>query len=414
MLFPVGTDRGFRRTPVVTTAIIALTVAVFFLQMLAANRAAQEAGGEDLVVMSAERSELVQRLAAGPGQPWYTAVTSAFLHADWLHIVGNMVLLAVFGVLIEDRLGHLGFAVLYLSGAAASSVLFQVLQGGYGFGASGAVATVTGAFLALMPLVQVRVASLVGGSLVISGWGFVLIAVGFDVFLSLRLTEHRVGWGAHLGGYAFGFSVAMVLLATGVLGPERHDMFALFKRARLRRELRTAGAMEGASVRARADAGADEASRDLMQRRAAITERMGAGDLAGAAALYAAMVKAHAEGAGGAGTTSAASVLSRRHQIDLATHLHQAGDRKLAALAYERFASTYRDERDAPRAALLAAMLCARSLGETARARSLLAGLRERLRDEGERSLCAELEREVTGVPGVADLEVKCETKAAS
>ncbi len=306
MLFPAGTDRGFRRTPLVTTAIITITVAMFFIQMFAANKAAQESADSQPVLISAGDSTFVAHLVAGPGQPWYTHVTSAFLHADWLHIAGNMIFLAIFGVLIEDRLGHLGMAVLYLSGAVASSLLFDVLQGGFGLGASGAVATITGAFLALMPLVQVRVVTFVGGVLNVTGWVFVLLAVAFDLMLAFRLADLNIGWGAHLGGYAFGFSVAMILLVTRVLAPERHDLFALLKRAKLRRELRQAAALQGARARVDSPRPSDPALADIALRRAAIAERLSAPDFPAAADLYAGMIEAHP-------SAPAASVLADAH-----------------------------------------------------------------------------------------------------
>src|SRR5262249_43035589 len=84
-----------------------------------------------------------------------TLFTSQFLHGGWLHLIGNMVFLWVFGRAVEDRVGHLRYLLLYLLGGAAAGLVQslislddpeQVL-----IGASGAIATVLGTYLVLFP-----------------------------------------------------------------------------------------------------------------------------------------------------------------------------------------------------------------------------------------------------------------------
>ena len=79
-----------------------------------------------------------------------------FLHADTVHLLGNMVFLWVFGSAVNDKLGHAGYAAFYLAGGVIAGVGYVLLSGvAPALGASGAIAAVTGAFLVLFPRVRV-------------------------------------------------------------------------------------------------------------------------------------------------------------------------------------------------------------------------------------------------------------------
>src|SRR5829696_2713902 len=86
--------------------------------------------------------------------PWLSVLTSMFLHGGWLHILGNMLFLWVFGDNVEDRLGKFGFLAFYLTGGVIAGALQFVFAPDStipNVGASGAVAAVLGAYLFLYP-----------------------------------------------------------------------------------------------------------------------------------------------------------------------------------------------------------------------------------------------------------------------
>ena len=93
--------------------------------------------------------------------PWrfLPLLTANFLHGGWLHIIGNMWFLGVFGDNVEDRLGHLRFVVFYLLCGACSMLVQGLVVPGSSvpaIGASGAIAGVLGAYLVLYPSARVR------------------------------------------------------------------------------------------------------------------------------------------------------------------------------------------------------------------------------------------------------------------
>src|SRR5436853_5812797 len=90
---------------------------------------------------------------------WWTVVTSMFMHGGWLHLIGNMWFLWVFGNNIEDSMGHTRFVVFYLlSGVAAAATQMLVDPGSRipMVGASGAISGVMGAYILLYPRVRVH------------------------------------------------------------------------------------------------------------------------------------------------------------------------------------------------------------------------------------------------------------------
>jgi membrane associated rhomboid family serine protease len=153
------------------------------------------------------------------GVSWFTAM---FLHGSWDHILGNVLFLAVFGKSVEDRLGHLGYLVLYVVGGFAATMTqtaMTLLAGTAAdasvptLGASGAIAAVLGAYFVFYP--NSRVLTLVIVWLVrIPAWFFLgawflyqLVEANFGL-LSTASTGGGVAFFAHVGGFLFGLLVA--------------------------------------------------------------------------------------------------------------------------------------------------------------------------------------------------------------
>jgi membrane associated rhomboid family serine protease len=169
-------------------------------------------------------SYIAALLGEGPGSWWsisaLSVVTSLFVHASWLHLLGNLVYLWVFGIKVEQRLGSVGMILLLLLGGALANVIVALRVPQLDtpiIGASGAVSAVVGAYLGLFPgrkiglflplglyLQFARVPAL----LVIGSW--FTLQLFYTVFGPIN---GAVAWWTHLAGFALGLSFALVARA---------------------------------------------------------------------------------------------------------------------------------------------------------------------------------------------------------
>lgn len=141
-----------------------------------------------------------------------TLFTSMFLHGGWMHLLGNMLFLWVFGDNVEDRVGHRHYAYFYLACGVAGSVAQIVLAPGSTIplvGASGAISGVLAAYLIMFPknhvkvLILARVFTQVPAWVMIGTWGVMQLASGV-VLASTMATHGGVAYAAHIGGFAAG------------------------------------------------------------------------------------------------------------------------------------------------------------------------------------------------------------------
>jgi membrane associated rhomboid family serine protease len=169
-------------------------------------------------------SSISALLGESPASWWnisaLSVVTSLFIHASWLHLLGNLVYLWVFGIKVEQRLGSFGIILIFLLGGALANVIVALRVPQLDtpiIGASGAVSAVVGAYLGLFPgrriglflplglyLQFARVPAL----LVIGSW-FTLQLL-YTVFGPIN---GAVAWWTHLAGFALGLSFALVARA---------------------------------------------------------------------------------------------------------------------------------------------------------------------------------------------------------
>ena len=160
-------------------------------------------------------------------------LTHLFMHGGWAHLLGNMIFLFVFGDNIEDRFGHVGFALFYLGGGIVAAVVQVLLVYDSPFpmvGASGAISAVLGAYIVLYPRkrVQAVVVPLVLPWLVLNllvrtprfflwwlpAWvylGFWILFQVWEGLTDLALTG-GVAWWAHVAGFAFGALISRWLV----------------------------------------------------------------------------------------------------------------------------------------------------------------------------------------------------------
>lgn len=232
MIIPYGHDRSVSRFPWLTLSIIAIcTLVQIYATFFAPSRAEIEAfldanwrtttpGALDQAKELAERIPIIRfGYETGSGVK-YTLVTSAFVHGGWFHLVGNMLFLWLAGSALEDRLGRIRFGLLYLAGAAVSAYLFSLTHDADDtilVGASGAISASMGAFLVYFSRTQIML------------WYFVMFRSGtfrLAAYLALPLwfaeqfvlrawdagmdSVSEVAYMAHIGGFAFGFGVALV------------------------------------------------------------------------------------------------------------------------------------------------------------------------------------------------------------
>jgi membrane associated rhomboid family serine protease len=206
--------------PRVNYALIALTVLSFFLtgglDQLAVESAAVGLGHIPSVVNDLE--ELPAAYTVVPENATY--VTYAFLHANLLHLGGNLAFLWVFGDNIEDALGHVRYVLFYLACAAAAAFVHSTINPASTaplIGASGAVAGVVGAYLVLHPRVKLwilafgRIPLKLSAAWVLGAWALFQL-----VNIVIAAADEAVAWWAHLGGMLAGALLVIVLRRSGV------------------------------------------------------------------------------------------------------------------------------------------------------------------------------------------------------
>ncbi len=186
--------------PLMTMLIIAANACVFVLELLF---------GDAFIL----RWSLVPAMIVA-GRNWVTVLTSMFMHEGWLHILGNMLFLWVFGPEIEDVMGGGRYLVFYLLGGLVATIAQVAVDPSStvpNLGASGAIAAVMGAFLVTYPRDQIRTVLLIGWFVRVTFVPAVfLVGIWFltQVFSevgSVASTQMGgVAYMAHIGGFVFG------------------------------------------------------------------------------------------------------------------------------------------------------------------------------------------------------------------
>ena len=150
-----------------------------------------------------------------------TLVTYSFLHADWMHVLSNMLFLLVFGDNIEDAMGHFRYFIFYLFCAAAGGLAHMLADPASTIplvGASGAVAGVIGAYIILYPKVRVYVLAriIIPLPLPIPALYVLGFWVAMQLFFAFFAGEDSVAWWAHIGGAIAGATLVFFLKRSSV------------------------------------------------------------------------------------------------------------------------------------------------------------------------------------------------------
>jgi membrane associated rhomboid family serine protease len=241
VVIPIHDDNPTRRPAVVTLALVAVNVVVFLLSPLSGHvvgsTSAQQqcrqvafldqwaAKPDELVNNRQEPAGATGAVGGVPGRlgcvvtspppyrktPFVSVLTAMFLHGGWLHLLGNMLFLWIFGNNVEDRLGRFRYLLFYLGVGYAATygfALFTPHSTEPLVGASGAIAGVLGAYLVLFP--RAEVVSLLTfffflpvrlpAWVVLGGW----FALQYLYFRGAGVASGGVAYGAHVIGFVVG------------------------------------------------------------------------------------------------------------------------------------------------------------------------------------------------------------------
>ncbi|MBC8141713.1 MAG: rhomboid family intramembrane serine protease [Armatimonadetes bacterium] len=220
-MIPLRDENPLRITPWLTYLLIAANVGIFLLEFTGGLGQSETGFVGALAGYSMVPAEITRGIDLPTNgvtvRPlWLSLFSCMFLHGGWLHLLGNMLYLFIFGNNIEEALGRVRFVLFYLlCGLCASAAQIAVSPGSVipNLGASGAIAGVLGAYLVLFPTAKVDTLAFLAifitrlrvPAFVILG--FWIVSQFFSQFLGSQATEGESGgvaYMAHIGGFVAG------------------------------------------------------------------------------------------------------------------------------------------------------------------------------------------------------------------
>ena len=218
MFIPIKDDIPTLRRPYFTVGLIVINSLVFLYSVMLGSRGFQlftyQFGFIPYELVNAV--ELTPQL---PASVYLTPFTSMFMHGGWMHLIGNMLFLWIYGNNVEDYFGHVTFLIFYLLSGLSAVGLYTLFGPSSQIpmvGASGAIAGIMGAYMVLHPraritvlLIFVIIQFLVIPAKVVLGLWFI-----YQIIMSLvgSSTGGGVAWMAHVGGFIFGWLVLKLLV----------------------------------------------------------------------------------------------------------------------------------------------------------------------------------------------------------
>jgi len=205
MFFPVGdTQVQGGHKPYVSYTFLVVNILIFLYEV--------SLGSNGAAAFLTEYGTIPAEIMAG--QDMFTLVTSMFLHGGWMHLIGNMLFLWVFGDNIEATIGSVPFLIFYLLGGFAASgahIFFNMTSSIPSVGASGAIAAIMGAYLVMFPKSKIKVLVVIlfrnfeiPAMVFLGLWfGQQLISGVGEISINTADTA-GVAWWAHIGGFVFG------------------------------------------------------------------------------------------------------------------------------------------------------------------------------------------------------------------
>jgi membrane associated rhomboid family serine protease len=220
-MIPLHDDNPTTLRPSITVMLIVVTTLVFFWQLSLGTHA-----GQVVLTFGVVPARLFGKVAPEGAalSPALTVVTSMFLHGSWMHLIGNMLYLWIFGNNVEDAMGHVRYLLFYLA-CGSVAVFAQALPATSStipmIGASGAISGVLGAYLLLYPHARVLVLIPLG---ILSRIVYLpaMFVLGFWFLLQLLSTilsdpgQPGVAFAAHAGGFVSGLILVPFFRRRGV------------------------------------------------------------------------------------------------------------------------------------------------------------------------------------------------------
>jgi membrane associated rhomboid family serine protease len=395
MLLPIRTNVYLRRTPYANYALIVINVLIFFLTY---SPGVDPFTGKVIRILR----PWAEPFMLTPTQPHlWQFVTYAFLHGSYIHIIGNMYFLYLFGNNVNNKIGQVGYLAFYFAGAILSGIGNTIANPSSissTLGASGAIAAVTGAYLVLFPqtLITVLYWFFFIGTIEIPALYFIAFKmVLWDNVFEPNLAPGPVAYSAHLSGYAFGIGATLLLLATGLLSGSNFDLWAMIKQWNRRRQYRdtVSGGFDPFSARPgrktikvtevqKPDEGrpwtaVNINAEKITELRETIANRLAQRNLSTAADAYLELMSLDKD-----------QVLPRQQLLDIANQLASDNKPVEAARAYEQFLTHYGSYDYAEQVELMLGLLYSRYLHQPKKAIKHLQTAVEKLSDPGQLKMC--------------------------
>ena len=215
-MIPLKDNIPARTFPIITLGLIFVNIIIFVWQHIVLNASA---GALLYTYFGLVPKEFMASFISRHDLLPYnimTIFTSMFIHGGFLHIIGNMLYLWIFGNNIEDRLGHAGFFIFYIiSGICAA--LFQLFYDPLSeipmIGASGAVSGILGAYLVCYPHARIKTLLIIVIFIKIVDVPAILLLTAWFFMQFLYMNVDGIAWYAHVGGFIFGLLFAVIFLA---------------------------------------------------------------------------------------------------------------------------------------------------------------------------------------------------------
>jgi len=239
MIFPIGDDNSDRTTvPIFNYVLIAINILVFvFLQGATGEnrftasfatvpeeiRTGQDVKGAVPITVGTQEGFI--NLGETPSPVYITLLTSMFMHGGWMHLLGNMLFLWIFGDNLENRMGRFRYLIFYLITGLAASLAHVFSTFAFGdnpyipsLGASGAISGVLGGYLVLFPKRQVKVILMrmlttVPAIVAIGLWFVLQLVQAFGVIAAGPQSGGGVAFMAHVGGFVAGLILVKLFTA---------------------------------------------------------------------------------------------------------------------------------------------------------------------------------------------------------
>lgn len=221
-MIPLWDDVPRTRWPIITVILIAANCVVFF-QELAAPPAVREQMIAAFSLIPARSTAFVSGYPVGFAGGILPLFTSMFLHGGWMHLIGNMWFLWLFGDNVEDRVGHGRYLLLYLAGGLAGALthwFFNMNSTMPTVGASGAIAAVMGAYLITFPGARIRTLVPlfifltwfdVPAFIILFYWLLLQLLSGVASVAVADPMQGGVAFFAHVGGFLAGIPLMILL-----------------------------------------------------------------------------------------------------------------------------------------------------------------------------------------------------------